>query len=194
VGVGIDDDPIELFDSPESWRRWLDEHHHDSPGVWLQIAKKGSGHSTVSHPDALDLAICYGWIDGLRRSLDDTFFLQRFTPRRAKSKWSQVNVAKATKLIESGQMHPAGLREIELAKADGRWDAAYPSYSTARVPDDLAAALDAEPNAREFFDRLNSVNRYAILYRLHESKRPETRAARIAKFVAMCAAGERLHP
>ena len=192
--MGIDDDPIELFESQESWRAWLDKHHADASGVWVQIAKKGSGYSTVSHPDALDLAICYGWIDGLRRPLGDKFFLQRFTPRRAKSKWSQVNVTKATRLIESGQMRPAGLREIELAKADGRWEAAYPSYSTASVPDDLAVALDAEPKAREFFDSLNSVNQYAILYRLHDAKRPETRSARLAKFVAMCAAGERLYP
>jgi uncharacterized protein YdeI (YjbR/CyaY-like superfamily) len=192
--MGINDDPIELFDSHGTWRDWLDKNHSDSSGIWVRIAKKRSGHSTVSHAEALDVAICYGWIDGLRRPFDDKFFLQRFTPRRAKSKWSQVNVTKATALIESGVMQPAGLREVELAKADGRWDAAYPSHSTATVPDDLAAALDAEPMAREFFDSLNSVNRYAILYRVHEAKRPETRAARIAKFVAMCAAGERLHP
>jgi uncharacterized protein YdeI (YjbR/CyaY-like superfamily) len=192
--MGINDDPIELFDSQGTWRDWLDKNHSESSGIWVRIAKKRSGHSTVSHAEALDVAISYGWIDGLRRPLDDKFFLQRFTPRRAKSKWSQVNVTKATALIESGVMQPAGLREVELAKADGRWDAAYPSHSTATVPDDLAAALDAEPTAREFFDSLNSVNRYAILYRVHEAKRPETRVARIAKFVAMCAAGERLHP
>ncbi|MEP6528046.1 MAG: YdeI/OmpD-associated family protein [Nocardioidaceae bacterium] len=192
--MGIDDDPIELFDLQESWRDWLDQHHAGSAGVWLQIAKKGSGHRSVSYAEALELAICYGWIDGLKRPLDDKFFLQRFTPRRARSKWSQVNVTKATALIKSGRMKPAGLREIELAKADGRWDAAYPSHSTATVPDDLAAALDAEPKAREFFDTLNSTNRYAIIYRVQDAKRPETRASRIAKFVAMCAAGERLHP
>jgi uncharacterized protein YdeI (YjbR/CyaY-like superfamily) len=192
--MGIDDDPIELFDSQESWRDWLDKRHGDSTGVWLQMAKKGSGHPTVSYAEALDVAICYGWIDGLKRPLDDKFFLQRFTPRRARSKWSQVNVTKATALIESGRMQPAGLREVDLAKADGRWDAAYPSHSTATVPDDLAAALDAEPRAREFFDTLNSTNRYAIIYRVHDAKRPETRASRVAKFVAMCAAGERLHP
>jgi uncharacterized protein YdeI (YjbR/CyaY-like superfamily) len=192
--MGIDDDPIELFESKKTWSQWLDKHHSDSSGLWLQIAKKASGHTTVSYAEALDVAMCYGWIDGLKRSFDNKFFLQRVTPRRAKSKWSQVNVAKATALIESGQMQPPGFREIELAKADGRWEAAYPSYSTARVPDDLAAALDAEPNAREFFDSLNSVNRYAILYRLHEAKRPATRSARLAKFVAMCAAGERLYP
>jgi uncharacterized protein YdeI (YjbR/CyaY-like superfamily) len=192
--MGIDDDPIELFDSQGAWRDWLDKHHGDSTGVWVQIAKKGSGHSTVSHAEAVDVAICYGWIDGLRRPLDDKFFLQRFTPRRARSKWSQVNVTKANALVESGRMQPAGLREVELAKADGRWDAAYPSHSTATVPDDLAAALDAEPKAREFFDTLDSTNRYAIIYRVHDAKRPETRASRIAKFVEMCAAGERLHP
>jgi uncharacterized protein YdeI (YjbR/CyaY-like superfamily) len=192
--MGSDDDPIELFESQKIWSDWLNEHHSDSSGIWLQIAKKGSGHSTVSYAEALDVAICYGWIDGLKRSLDDKFFLQRFTPRRARSKWSQVNVAKATALIDSGFMKPAGLREIELAKSDGRWEAAYPSHSTATVPNDLAAALDAEPKAREFFDTLNSTNRYAILYRVHDARRPEIRAARIAKFVEMCAAGERLHP
>jgi uncharacterized protein YdeI (YjbR/CyaY-like superfamily) len=192
--MGIDDDPIELFDSQESWRNWLDGQRGDSAGVWVQIAKKGSGHLSVSYAEALDVAICYGWIDGLKRPLDSEFWLQRFTPRRARSKWSQVNVKKATALIESGQMQPAGLREVELAKSDGRWDAAYPSHSTATVPDDLGAALDAEPRAREFFDNLNSTNRYAIVYRVQDAKRPETRASRIAKFVAMCTAGERLHP
>jgi uncharacterized protein YdeI (YjbR/CyaY-like superfamily) len=192
--MGIDDDPTALFDSQEAWRDWLDKQHSESSGVWVRIAKKGSRHPTVSYAEALDVAICYGWIDGLKRPLDDEFWLQRFTPRRGKSKWSQVNVTKATALIASGLMQPAGLRQVELAKADGRWEAAYPSHSTATVPDDLAAALDAEPEAREFFENLNSTNRYAILYRVQDAKRPETRASRIAKFVAMCAAGERLHP
>jgi uncharacterized protein YdeI (YjbR/CyaY-like superfamily) len=192
--MGIDDDPTALFDSQEAWRDWLDKQHSESSGVWVRIAKKGSRHPTVSYAEALDVAICYGWIDGLKRPLDDEFWLQRFTPRRAKSKWSQVNVTKATALIASGLMQPAGLRQVELAKADGRWEAAYPSHSTATVPDDLAAALDAEPKAREFFENLNSTNRYAIIYRVQDAKRPETRASRIAKFVAMCAAGERLHP
>ena len=192
--MGIDDDPTALFDSQEAWRDWLDKQHSESSGVWVRIAKKGSRHPTVSYAEALDVAICYGWIDGLKRPLDDEFWLQRFTPRRAKSKWSQVNVTKATALIASGLMQPAGLRQVELAKADGRWEAAYPSHSTATVPDDLAAALDAEPEARAFFENLNSTNRYAILYRVQDAKRPETRASRIAKFVAMCAAGERLHP
>jgi uncharacterized protein YdeI (YjbR/CyaY-like superfamily) len=192
--MGIDDDPTALFDSQEAWRDWLDKQHSESSGVWVRIAKKGSRHPTVSYAEALDVAICYGWIDGLKRPLDDEFWLQRFTPRRAKSKWSQVNVTKATALIASGLMQPAGLRQVELAKADGRWEAAYPSHSTATVPDDLAAALDAEPKAREFFENLNSTNRYAIIYRVQDAKRPEMRVSRIAKFVAMCAAGERLHP
>ena len=192
--MGIDDDPTELFDSQEAWRDWLDKQHSESSGVWVRIAKKGSRHPTVSYAEALDVAICYGWIDGLKRPLDDEFWLQRFTPRRGKSKWSQVNVTKAIALIESGVMQPAGRRQVELAKADGRWEAAYPSHSTATVPDDLAAALDAEPEAREFFENLKRTNRYAILYRVQDAKRPETRASRIAKFVAMCAAGERLHP
>jgi uncharacterized protein YdeI (YjbR/CyaY-like superfamily) len=186
--------PTVAFPSQDAWRDWLDEHHDSSPGVWLKIAKKVSGIPTVTHPEALDVALCYGWIDGQRNALDDTWFLQRFTPRRPKSKWSQINRDKVAALTEKGLMRPAGLREVERARADGRWEAAYPSQRNLTVPDDLQAALDANPAAKAVFATLDSTNRYAILYRLHDAKRPETRARRIETFVAMLAEGRKLHP
>ena len=186
--------PVIPFPSQDDWRAWLDEHHADSPGVWLKIAKKASGVATVTHAEALDVALCYGWIDGQRNSFDDTWFLQRYTPRRPKSKWSQINRDKVAALTERGLMRPAGQREVERAKADGRWEAAYPSQRNLTVPDDLQAALDADRAARESFDALDRVNRYAILYRLFDAKRPETRVKRIETFVAMLAEGGKLHP
>ena len=145
------DVPIVPFSSQDDWRAWLDEHHADSPGVWIKMAKKASGIASVTHAEALDHALCYGWIDGQRNSFDDTWFLQRFTPRRPKSKWSQINRDKVADLTERGLMRPAGLREVERAKADGRWEAAYPSQRNLTVPDDLRAALDANGAAREAF-------------------------------------------
>ncbi len=186
--------PIVPFSSQDDWRTWLDEHHADSPGVWLKIAKKASGIDTVTHAEALDVALCYGWIDGQRNSFDDAWFLQRFTPRRPKSKWSQINRDKVADLTERGLMRPAGLREVERATADGRWDAAYPSQRNLTVPDDLQAALDANHAAKQFFANLDRANRYAILYRLFDAKRPETRAKRIDDFVTMLAEGRKLHP
>lgn len=185
--------PILAFASAAEWEAWLDEHHASAAGVWLRLARKGSGIESVSRSDALDAALCYGWIDGQAASLDDHFWLQRFTPRTASSKWSKVNQQKVEKLIEAGRMRPAGLAEIERAKRDGRWDRAYDSPSTAAVPDDLRRALDENPRAREFFDRLDSRNRYAILHRIQTAKRAETRARRIEKFVAMLDAGETLY-
>lgn len=185
--------PILAFASAAEWEAWLDEHHASAAGVWLRLARKGSGIESVSRSDALDAALCYGWIDGQAASLDDHFWLQRFTPRTASSKWSKVNRQKVEKLIEAGRMRPAGLAEIERAKRDGRWDRAYDSPSTAAVPDDLRRALDENPRAREFFDRLDSRNRYAILHRIQTAKRAETRARRIEKFVAMLDAGETLY-
>jgi uncharacterized protein YdeI (YjbR/CyaY-like superfamily) len=162
--------------------------------LWVEFAKKGSGIDSVTHDEALDVAICFGWIDGqARRSEDPRFYRQRFTPRRRRSRWSQVNCAKAEALTAAGRMRPAGLAEVERARQDGRWDAAYAPPSTATVPDDLQAALDADPAAAEFFAGLSSQNRYAILYRIQEAKRPETRRRRIEKFVAMLAAGETIH-
>jgi uncharacterized protein YdeI (YjbR/CyaY-like superfamily) len=180
------------FGGREDWEAWLAEHHDSSNGVWLALAKKGV--EGVSYAEAVEVALCYGWIDGQARSLDERHWLQRYTPRRPSSRWSKINRDKAQALIARGAMKPAGLREVERAKADGRWEAAYAGQATATVPDDLGAALDADPRARAFFDALNGTNRYAIIYRVNDAKRPETRARRIAKYVAMCAAGEKIYP
>ena len=182
------------FPSGAEWEAWLDEHHGESDGVWIRIAKKGSGLESVRYPEVLESALCFGWIDGRREALDERHFLQRFTPRRARSPWSKINRATAERLIAEGRMRPSGLAEVERAKADGRWDAAYDGQRTMEVPDDLQRELDARPAAAEFFAGLNSQNRYAILYRLQDAKRPETRARRLAQFVAMLEAGERIHP
>src|SRR3712207_46084 len=186
--------PIIPFASRDEWEAWLEVQHATSSGLWLKIAKKGSGLETVSYAEALESALCYGWIDGQKASFDDQYWLQRFTPRRARSKWSKVNRQKATELIERGELKPAGLREVERAKADGRWDAAYDAQSTATVPDDLRRELEKNEVAREFFATLYSRNRYAILYQIQDAKRPETRARRIAKYVAMLSEREKLYP
>jgi uncharacterized protein YdeI (YjbR/CyaY-like superfamily) len=186
--------PILAFASPAEWEAWLDEHHASSDGVWVKFAKKAAGIPTVVYAEALEVALCHGWIDGQVKRFDEDWYLQRFTPRRARSRWSQINRDKAEALIAAGRMRPAGLAEVERARADGRWDAAYASPSAITVPDDLRAALDADPAAREAFAGLSSQNRYAILYRVHDAKRPETRARRIARFVAMLAEGRTPHP
>ncbi len=188
------DVPVIAFESPEDWQCWLDEHQADQDGVWLKLARVGSGIVSVTRDEALDIALCYGWIDGQGRSLDDHYWLQRFTPRRPRSKWSQINTRKVEALIEAGRMQPAGFREIEKAKADGRWDAAYAPPSTATVPDDLQQALDANPDALAFFQTLDSRNRYAILHRIGDARRPDTRARRIAQFVQMLGERRTLHP
>ena len=186
--------PIIPFASRDAWAAWLDEHHATSDGVWLKIAKKGSGIETVSYAEALDAALCYGWIDGQKARLDQHHWLQRFTPRRPRSKWSKVNRQKATELIEKGEMRHAGLREVERAKADGRWEAAYDAQSTTTVPDDMRRELEKNQRALEFFSKLDSRNRYAILYRIHDAKKSETRARRIEKYVAMLAEQKKLYP
>lgn len=186
--------PILSFPSRETWAAWLEEQHAVSRGVWLAIPKKGGGETGVSYAEALDVALCYGWIDGQKGKLDDRFWLQRFTPRRQGSVWSRVNRDKALALIERGEMTPAGLREVERAQTDGRWEAAYEPQSTMPVPDDLREALAANQVAADFFARLNSTNRYAILHRIHGAKKPETRARRIETFVAMLADGKKLYP
>jgi uncharacterized protein YdeI (YjbR/CyaY-like superfamily) len=188
-----DDLETRAFATPEEWEEWLRAHHDTAPGVWIKFARKGSGIPTVTYMEALHAALCFGWIDGQARGGDESFYVQRFTPRRARSVWSKRNVKFATALIESGRMEPAGLREVERAKADGRWDAAYDAPSTATVPDDLQAALDAEPEAAAFFATLKSQNRYAILHRVQTAKKPETRARRIETFVAMLKRGETLY-
>jgi uncharacterized protein YdeI (YjbR/CyaY-like superfamily) len=187
------DPPQIAFASAAEWEAWLEEHHAASDGVAVKIAKKGSGIASVAYPEVLDIALCFGWIDGRRNALDDRFFLQRFGPRRARSRWSQINREKAEALIEQGRMRPAGLAEVERAKADGRWDAAYAGQRSMGIPDDLQRELDARPQAAEFFAGLSSQNRYSILYRLQDAKRPETRARRLAKFVAMLEAGETIY-
>jgi uncharacterized protein YdeI (YjbR/CyaY-like superfamily) len=188
-----DDLPIELFAGPAELEAWLEREHDRSPGIWLKIAKKGSGLTSVSYPQALELALCFGWIDSQKRGLDEKHFLQRFTPRRPGGRWSRINREKAEALIEAGRMRPAGAAEVEAAKGDGRWDAAYEGQRTIEVPADLRRELDARPAAGEFFAKLDSANRYAILYRLEEAKRPETRERRLRKFVEMLERGERMH-
>lgn len=185
--------PVIAFATQADFETWLAQHHEEPAGLWIKIARKASGIQSITHPEALDVALCYGWIDGLRRSFDDDYFVQKFTPRRKRSKWSKVNREKVATLIEQGRMQPAGLREIEAAKADGRWDAAYDSPSKIAVPDDLQVHLDAHPQAKAFFESLDSRNRYAILYRIHDAKRPETRARRIEQFVTMLIDGEKLY-
>lgn len=186
--------PVRAFATQEDWEAWLEEHYEDAGGVWVKIPRKGSGIVGVDYATALESALCYGWIDGHKKGLDDTHWIQRFTPRRPRSRWSAVNRQKALDLIARGRMRPPGLREVERAQADGRWEAAYASQSRATVPDDLRAALDAVPGAADFFGTLDSRNRYAILHRIEEAKRPGTRAARIEKFVAMLAEGRKIHP
>ena len=185
--------PTLSFASAAAWEAWLEEHHGEPDGIWIKIAKKGSGIAGVRYPEVLESALCFGWIDGRREALDDRYFLQRFTPRRARSRWSQINRDKAEALIAAGRMRPAGLAEVERAKADGRWAAAYGGQRAMRVPEDLQRELDARPEAAAFFAQLSSQNRYAILYRLHDAKRPETRARRLAQFVAMLEAGETIY-
>lgn len=178
--------PILAFRSRDDFDSWLEQEGPPSAGIWLKLAKKDAAIASITYEQALDAALCFGWIDGQKASFDDHYWLQRFTPRRARSKWSQVNRQRAAELIELGQMRSAGLVEVALAKADGRWDAAYESQRTATVPDDLQAALDLDPKAAAFFATLDSRNRYAILYRIGDAKKPDTRRARIAKYVAMC--------
>ena len=186
--------PTITCESQAAWEEWLRDHHESADGVWIKMAKKGTGIASVNWAEAVQVALCYGWIDGQSRRVDDSCFVQKFTPRRKRSIWSKVNVEKATALIQSGRMQPAGLREVERAKADGRWEAAYEGQKTSTVPDDLQRELDARPNAKAFFAELNSQNRNAILSRLQDAKKPETRARRLAEFVALLEAGETIYP
>lgn len=186
-------DPVLSFETADDWAAWLRKQPSSASAVWLKIAKKGAGAPSPTYDEALDAALCFGWIDGQKKSVDDTHWLQRFSPRRAGSKWSKVNRQKAEILIERGRMSESGLREVEAAKADGRWEAAYAGQSKATVPEDLQAALDADDEARAFFATLNSRNRYAILYRIQDAKKPDTRARRIEKFVTMLREHRTLH-
>lgn len=185
--------PTLPFESKKKWADWLVRQHDKSAGVWLKIAKKDSGIPTITYEEALDVALCYGWIDGQKKGFDEEYWLQKFTPRGAKSIWSKINTEKAERLIASGEMKPAGLKAIDRARQDGRWDAAYASQKKISVPEDFQNALDQNRKAKEFFATLNSVNRYAILFRIHNAKKPETRAKRIQQFVEMLERGEKIH-
>jgi len=187
-------DEVLVFESQAALAHWLAAHHATSDGVWLRHAKKGAPAPTVSYQEALEVALCFGWIDGLKKSEGAHYFRQRWTPRRARSIWSKINRDKALACIAEGKMQPSGLAEVERARQDGRWDAAYDGGREASVPPDLQAAFEAHPGAAEFFATLNAQNRYAVLFRVQTAKKPETRAKRIAQFAAMLARHETLHP
>lgn len=186
--------PVHRFETPRAWEEWLAQNHASSPGLWLQFAKKASRFPSVNYDQALDVALCYGWIDGQVKPVSTDFYVQRWTPRRSKSVWSKRNRDKVLALIETGRMQPAGLAQIESAKADGRWDAAYDSPKSSTVPDDLAAALQKRPRAKAFFESLDGRNRYAILHRLQLAKKPETRAKRLKDFIEMLEEKRKLYP
>jgi uncharacterized protein YdeI (YjbR/CyaY-like superfamily) len=188
------DVPVVSFASADAFEKWLKAEHASSDGVWLKLAKKGASTTSISYADALEVALCYGWIDGQKDKLDDQHWLQRFTPRKSKSRWSKINRDKALALIDQGRMRSAGLREVERAKADGRWEVAYEGQRTATVPEDLQGALDKNKKAREFFATLDGRNRYAILYRVQDAKKAETRAQRIHNFVEMLSQHKTVHP
>lgn len=185
--------PIKEFKTEAAFEKWL-AAHRGAPGVWLKIAKKDTGVETVTAQQALDVVLCHGWIDGLKLACDGTYFLQRYTPRRRGSLWSKINVAKVEALVAAGRMREGGLAEVEAAKADGRWQVAYDSARNMAVPDELAAALAKNKKAKAFFDKLDKTNRYAFCWRVQTAKKAETRAERVAKFVAMLAKGEKIHP
>jgi uncharacterized protein YdeI (YjbR/CyaY-like superfamily) len=190
--------PLEIgrigeFASARAWSRWLGANHASEKELWLRLAKKNAARKTVTRADALEVALCYGWIDGQARSENDEYWLQRFTPRTARSKWSKINRDAAEALIAAGKMKRSGLAAVEAAKADGRWDAAYASPRNITVPADLARELKKCPAAKKLFSGLDAQNRYAILYRIHDAKKPETRARRIAKYVAMLERGETIY-
>jgi len=187
------DGPLLEFPDRGAWAAWLAEHGEASSGVWLKLARKDGGERSVTYAEALDVALCHGWIDGQKGGIDERHWRQRFTPRTVRSRWSKRNRQRAEELLALGEMSPAGLREVDAARADGRWEAAYDSPATAEVPPDLQAALDTDPAAREFFDGLDRANRYAILYRLQEARRPETRTRRLEKFLVMLREGRRIH-
>jgi uncharacterized protein YdeI (YjbR/CyaY-like superfamily) len=188
------DVPVRSFRTPKEWLDWLARNHAKSSGIWLKIAKKGSATKSLSYEQALEAALCYGWIDGQKKGYDETAWLQKFTPRGPKSIWSKINREKAQDLVASGQMKSAGLQAIERAKQNGQWDAAYDSQRGIEVPEDLQKELDQRPKARKFFEELNSVNRYSILHRIQTAKKPETRARRVQQFVEMLEKREKIYP
>jgi len=189
-----DDLPVILFPAAADLEAWLESEHAESSGIWLKLAKKGSGVDSVTYAEAVELGLCFGWIDGQAKRFDERHYLQRFTPRRPRSKWSRLNRERVEALDAAGRMRPSGRAAVEAAKADGRWDAAYEPASTAEVPPDLERELKRDPAAREAFEALDGANRYAIIYRLNDAKRAETRERRLEKFVGMLRRGERIHP
>jgi uncharacterized protein YdeI (YjbR/CyaY-like superfamily) len=190
----MNDLEILQFGSQKEWDDWLDKHHGQQDGVWLKFAKKNSGETTVNYAEALESSLCYGWIDSQTKKFDEKFYLQKFSPRRARSVWSSINREKIEKLIDAGKMKPAGMAQVEAAKADGRWDMAYLSQSTAMVPDDFKKELAKNKKAAEFFKTLTKANQYAIIWRLHHMKSPQTRARNIEKFINMLENGQKFHP
>lgn len=185
--------PIRPFANKKKWADWLAKQHDKSAGVWLKLAKKDSGIASITYEEALDVVLCYGWIDGQKKGFDDKYWLQKFTPRSPKSIWSKINTEKVERLIASGEMKPAGLKAIEDAKADGRWDAAYASQKQMVVPKDFQSALDKNPKAKVFFATLQSSDRYSFLFRLHHAKKDETRQKHIKNFIEMLEHGQTLH-
>jgi uncharacterized protein YdeI (YjbR/CyaY-like superfamily) len=186
--------PILIFNDQPAFEAWLKVHQSNDKGVWIKLAKKGSGTTSIDYAGALESALCFGWIDSQAASYDERYYLQKFSPRTAKSKWSKLNTVKAEALITAGRMQPSGYHQVELAKADGRWEAAYDPQNQITIPDDFQAALDDNPQAKEFFSTLNGINRYAILHRIQVARKPETRSARIKKFIDMLAANEKIYP
>ncbi len=186
--------PMLPFENKKRWADWLAKQHDKSAGVWLKLAKKDSENPSVTYEEALDVALCYGWIDGQKKGFDDKYWLQKFTPRGSKSIWSKINTEKVERLIANGEMKAAGVKAIEAAKQDGRWDKAYASQKNISVPEDFQAVLDKNKKAKAFFKTLNSVNRYAILFRIHNAKKSETRARKIQEFVEMLERNEKIYP
>ncbi len=185
--------PVLPFANKKQWAAWLAKQHETSNGIWLQLAKKDSGIPSITYEEALDAALCYGWIDGQKKGYDEKYWLQKFTPRGPKSIWSKINTEKAERLIASGEMKPAGLKAVEAARQDGRWEAAYASQKNSSVPEDFQAALDQNAKAKAFFSTLKSAEKYSILFRIHNAKRPKTRARRIQQFIEMLERNEKVH-
>jgi uncharacterized protein YdeI (YjbR/CyaY-like superfamily) len=189
-----DDEPLIAFATLAEFEAWVAAQPAGSTGLWLKLAKKSAGVPSITYAEALDVALCYGWIDGVKATIDESYWKQRFTPRRPRSKWSKINTEKVAALTAAGRMRPGGQREVDAAKADGRWEAAYHSQSANAVPPELQAALDADPAAAAAFAAMSSANRYAMTFRVHDAKRPETKAKRVAQYIAMLHEGRLLHP
>ena len=187
------EEPTHAFKDVKAWDSWLAKNHTTADGMWMRLAKKASGIKSITYPEALEVALCYGWIDGLKRPESETAWLQRFTPRRAKSIWSEINREKALGLIASGRMQPAGLEQVERAKSDGRWEAAYASPKSATMPPDFEKELNRHPKAKAFFKTISRTNSYAIMWRIQTAKKPETRARRIATYIEMLEKGDTIH-